>query len=63
MVTSLGAVRVKRVRTGDGREEMRPEYEDCRRIAAERGLPLREVLARVALEAGPEAVAERRPIE
>jgi uncharacterized protein (DUF111 family) len=62
-MTSLGAVRVKRVRTAEGREELRPEYEDCRRIAAELGLPLREVLARVALEAAPEAVAERGPIE
>jgi uncharacterized protein (TIGR00299 family) protein len=48
--TSLGSVRVKRVRGVDGRDEVRPEYEECRRIAAERKLPLRAVLAQLTQE-------------
>lgn len=40
--TSLGPVRVKTV-TVDGTERHSPEFDDCRRIALERGLPLREV--------------------
>ncbi len=63
VATSLGAVRVKRVRTADGREEVRPEYEDCRRLASEHGLALREVLARVTAEVAPGGVADRRRIE
>jgi uncharacterized protein (DUF111 family) len=63
VATSLGSVRVKRVRTADGREDVRPEYEDCRRLAAEHGLALREVLARVTLEVAPEGVAERGRID
>ena len=45
--TSLGSVRVKRVRGIDGREEVRPEYEACRQLAKECGLPLRQVLHRL----------------
>ena len=48
--TSLGPVRVK-VAFLDGRRlKSKPEYEDCRRIAQERGIPLREVYHRLALE-------------
>lgn len=49
-VTSLGRVRVKRVRGTGGHEETRPEYDECRRLAAELGLPLREVLERLTRE-------------
>jgi hypothetical protein len=28
----------------DGREEFNPEFEDCRRIAQDKGLPLMEVV-------------------
>lgn len=41
--TAFGRVAVKRVRRPDGRWELRPEYESCRRIAAERGLAVRDV--------------------
>jgi uncharacterized protein (TIGR00299 family) protein len=41
--TSLGVVNVKVV-IRDGREEASPEYEDCRLIALERGMPLIEVM-------------------
>jgi len=40
--TSLGRVKVKAV-VFDGVERLVPEFEECRRIAAERKLPLREV--------------------
>jgi pyridinium-3,5-bisthiocarboxylic acid mononucleotide nickel chelatase len=47
--TPLGPVRVK-VKSVGGQESCSPEYEDCARIARERGLTLTEVM-RVALEA------------
>jgi pyridinium-3,5-bisthiocarboxylic acid mononucleotide nickel chelatase len=47
--TPLGSVRVK-VKSVGGEESCSPEYEDCARIARERGLTLAEVM-RVALEA------------
>ncbi len=40
--TSLGVVRVKSV-VNEGKEVLIPEYEECRRIARERDLPLREI--------------------
>lgn len=42
-VTSLGTVKAKAV-TRDGREVITPEYEECRRIASERNIPLLEVM-------------------
>jgi hypothetical protein len=42
-VTSLGTVKAKAVMR-DGREVIMPEYEECRRIASERNLPLVEVM-------------------
>ncbi len=45
--TPWGRVRVKITRH-DGREEMRPEYEDCRGLAEATGRPLRTVLQEVA---------------
>jgi uncharacterized protein (TIGR00299 family) protein len=41
--TSFGPVRVKFARWGEGQVKFAPEYEDCRRLAAEHGVPLREV--------------------
>lgn len=41
--TRLGSVRVKRVRGLDGREEVRPEHEECRRLAVQLDRPLRQV--------------------
>ena len=42
MPTSLGNVRVKRARIGNAIKS-KPEYEDCRRIAEEKKMPLRDV--------------------
>jgi len=49
--TPLGMVRFKLVSDGRGLVRAAPEYEDCRRIARERGIPLQEVL-RIAWEGG-----------
>lgn len=46
--TELGRARVKVIRSPDGRTEYSPEYDDCKRIARERGVPLREVVRLVA---------------
>ena len=42
MPTSLGNVRVKRAHIGNALKS-KPEYEDCRRIAEEKKMPLRDV--------------------
>ncbi|MBN2006511.1 MAG: nickel pincer cofactor biosynthesis protein LarC [Anaerolineae bacterium] len=41
--TPYGPVRVKIARLGDGQVKSAPEYEDCRRLAGQHGVPLREV--------------------
>jgi hypothetical protein len=43
--TPLGTVRMKVARMNGHVLNAAPEYEDCRRIAAERGVPLKQVLA------------------
>ena len=43
--TPLGTVRMKIARTNGHVLNVAPEYEDCQRIAAERGLPLKQVIA------------------
>jgi uncharacterized protein (TIGR00299 family) protein len=50
--TSLGELRVKAAFLGGKRIKMKPEYEDCRRIARERGMALREVYDTVRKEIG-----------
>ncbi len=49
--TSFGPVRAKVV-LREGREVVAPEYEECRRIAAERGLPLLDVMKTIERELG-----------
>ncbi|WP_298440089.1 nickel pincer cofactor biosynthesis protein LarC [Geobacter sp.] len=51
--TSLGPVRVKLLRDGETLVRIAPEYEECRRIAAERGMPLVEVYRIVERETAP----------
>jgi len=41
--TAYGAVRVKLARAPDGTLNVAPEFEDCRRVAIERGVPLKVV--------------------
>lgn len=43
--TALGTIRMKVARLDGHVLNAAPEYEDCRRIAAERGVPLKQVLA------------------
>jgi uncharacterized protein (TIGR00299 family) protein len=47
--TPLGTVRMKVSRLNGHILNAAPEYEDCRRIAAERGIPLKQVLAEATL--------------
>ena len=50
--TSLGRVEVKVKRLGGQDVSVSPEYESCRRIALEKGLPLKDVYGVVQREAG-----------
>jgi uncharacterized protein (DUF111 family) len=50
--TSLGVVEVKVKRLEGTAIAISPEYEACRRIAVERGIPLQEVYRVVEREAG-----------
>ncbi|HUI26566.1 MAG TPA: nickel pincer cofactor biosynthesis protein LarC [Candidatus Kryptonia bacterium] len=43
VMTEFGAVRVKIAHAPDGRENLAPEHDDCRRIANERHVPLKIV--------------------
>jgi uncharacterized protein (TIGR00299 family) protein len=45
VITPLGAVRVKVARLGGAIVNAAPEFEDCLRIASERGVPLKDVQA------------------
>jgi len=47
--TQFGSVRMKLARLNGSVLNAAPEYEDCRRIASERGVPLKQVLAEAAL--------------
>ncbi len=45
VVTPLGTIRIKLSRRNGVLLNAAPEYEDCQRIAAEKGVPLKQVLA------------------
>ena len=47
VATRFGPVRVKVAKTDGRRVKARPEYQDCKRIAEQTGLPLREVVREV----------------
>ena len=47
LATRWGKVAVKRVTNPDGEKILYPEYEDCRRIAKESGVPLMQIYAAV----------------
>ena len=46
--TGYGPVSAKKVRTPDGKTRIVPEYEVCRKIAAEKNIPIRKVYEKVA---------------
>ena len=50
VATEFGEVRMKISRMNGSMLNAAPEYEDCQRIAAERGIPLKQVIAAVAFE-------------
>jgi pyridinium-3,5-bisthiocarboxylic acid mononucleotide nickel chelatase len=45
--TEFGIVNVKRSFLGDKEVSAKPEYDDCRRIASEKGIPVKEVYSRI----------------
>jgi uncharacterized protein (DUF111 family) len=45
VITPLGSVRVKVARLGGAIVNAAPEFDDCLRIASERGVPLKDVQA------------------
>jgi uncharacterized protein (DUF111 family) len=51
-VTSLGSMKVKVLREGERIVRVAPEYEECRRIAHAKGIPLMEVYRIVEKETG-----------
>lgn len=54
IMTSFGRCRVKRVMLPDGAVRLIPEYEECRRIAGETGVPILEVYREIAGASGDE---------
>ena len=56
--TSIGALSVKVKRLGDRKVSLSPEYEDCRRIAREAGLPILEVYRIVESEAASQLLTD-----
>jgi len=50
--TSLGTMKVKVLREGGKIVRVAPEYEECRRVATESGIPLQEVYKIVERETG-----------
>jgi uncharacterized protein (DUF111 family) len=48
--TSLGPIRMKIARLHGQILNAAPEYEDCQKVAAERGVPLKQVLAEAAFQ-------------
>ena len=56
--TSIGAISVKVKRLGDRNVSLSPEYEDCRRIARETGLPILDVYRIVESEASNEILTD-----
>jgi len=48
--TTYGTVQVKEIRLPDGGLRYEPEFEECKRIAGERGLPLNEVQETMKME-------------
>ena len=60
--TPWGPVKGKRGWRADGFEVIAPEYEDCARLARERGVPLREIYTAVASTHSREGEAPAEPL-
>ena len=60
-ITSLGVLKVKVLREGGHIVRVAPEYEDCRRLALEKGMPLLEVYGIVEREAGRTETGDKEP--
>ncbi len=56
ITTSLGNLRVKKAHTMEGTINFLPEYEDCKKIARQKNIPLKMVMAKVCKEALPDDV-------
>jgi uncharacterized protein (DUF111 family) len=50
VATAFGEVRVKLSRMNGSLLNATPEYEDCQRLAAERSVPLKDVIAAASFE-------------
>jgi pyridinium-3,5-bisthiocarboxylic acid mononucleotide nickel chelatase len=48
--TTFGSIRMKVARRNGDIMNVAPEYEDCKKVAAERGVPLKQVLAEAAFQ-------------
>ena len=59
-VTSLGNMKVKVLREGERIVRVAPEYEECRRIAKAKKVPLREVYAAVAVAGAEQKRGKKR---
>ncbi len=60
VTTPYGEVTVKRITGVDGRVRMAPEFEDCRRIAVERNIPIRIVYETIQREIGSRSALDNR---
>ena len=59
ITTSLGVVRVKRIKDPEGSTRLIPEYEACKKIALQKKIPLRAVYDTIAREAAESEIPKR----
>ncbi len=59
ITTSLGEIRVKRIKDPEGNTRLLPEYEVCRAIALQKEIPLRVVYDTIAREASESEILKR----
>jgi uncharacterized protein (DUF111 family) len=56
--TAYGYVKIKRSFLGDKEVACKPEFEDCRKIAVEKGIPVKEVYNTILAEINKERVVK-----
>jgi uncharacterized protein (TIGR00299 family) protein len=59
ITTSLGEIRVKRIKDPEGSTRLIPEYEACKKIALQKKIPLRVVYDTIAREAAESKISKR----